>query len=514
MRKTIFLTVWSLSVKPSGMNRSIFKQAQQFLKHGYNPVILTMDFSLDYRQIERELKAYGFIPDDVPVLNVYDYYREKFNEQSMSSVQKAYYENSIKKFEEGYWVEDDGDTARYFVNGVYTKYKRWDKNGQLMIVDEFDDNRVRISRREFHPEGFLARETLYHPANNKRNQERYFTRSGFCYLTIWYNNETDRQQSAFLFDPAYSKAMVFPAVKQLQTKWIHELVKLEAVKPIIIAEQPSTVDRVSNIEGDEASRIYMRHTSHVESFEPLVMAKDADMLLRVMPKGYPIVVTTHAQRRHLEQHIGDRENIFVMPDYFESTAVDVARDMKKFVSVSSYDASHCTSELIEAFAQVVEKEPAATLELYGKLTKARKDAMNKQIAKLNLKDAVKVHGYKLNIDEVLASGVANVIVSQTDGQASSIGEAFANGTPVIAYDVAFGAAEAIKDGQAGFLVEAHNVDALAQAMMAMFDEEKAKEMGVIAKKEAEARYTAETYSKNWLALLDHIEEHMPREPLI
>lgn len=514
MRKTIFLTMWNLSIKPSGMNRSVFKQAKQFLKHGYQPVILTMDFSFDYPQITRELKAFGFIPDAVPVLNVYDYYAEKFNEKSMSAVQKAYYENSITKFEEGYWVEDDGDTARYFVNGVYTKYKRWDKNGQLMIVDEFDDNRVRTSRREFHPDGYLARETLYHPANNKRNQERYFTHSGFCYLTIWYNNETDRQQSVFLFDPSYSKAMVFPSMKQLQTAWIDELVNLEAVKPIIIAEQPSTVERVSNLEHDNASRIYMRHTSHVESFEPLVMEKDAAILLQVMPKGYPIVVTTEAQRRHLEQTIGDRENVFVMPDYFESTEPDVVRDMKKFVSVSSYDAGHATSELIEAFKAVVDKDPEAKLALYGKLTKQRKEAMNKQIAKLKLKDAVTVHGYQLNIDEVLAGAVANVIVSESDGQSSSIGEAFANGTPVIAYNVAFGAAEAITDGENGLLVDAHNVEALAEAMIDMLDEDKAKKMGAAAKQQAEARYTAELYSKNWLALLDHIEAYTPKAPLI
>ena len=80
--------------------------------------------------------------------------------------------------------------------------------------------------------------------------------------------------------------------------------------------------------------------------------------------------------------------------------------------------------------------------------------------------------------------------------------------------MAFGAAEAITDGENGLLVDAHNVEALAEAMIDMLDEEKAKKMGAAAKQQAEARYTAELYSKNWLALLDHIEAYTPKAPLI
>lgn len=512
MKKTIFLTVWNISTKPSAINRAVFKQANTFVKNGYNPVILTFDFSFDYPQIERELHALGMLDDRVPILNVYDYYREKYNEQSMSAEQKAYYENSIKKFEEGYWVEDDGSTARYFVNGVYTKYKRWDSKGKLMIVDEFDDNRVRTSRREFHPEGFLARETLYHPANNKRNQERYFTRSGFCYLTIWYNNETDRQQSVFLFDPAFSKAEVFPMLKQMQTYWIEDLVKTEVVNPIILAQQPSTVDRVHLIEKTDAYRIYMRHTSHLNADGEL--AKDTEALFDVMPKGYPIVVTTALQKRHLEKHIGDRENVFVMPDYFESIAQDVERKPHHFVSISSYDDHHPTDHIIEAFKHVVDKVPTATLDLYGKLTKPLKAAMNKQIKKLKLEKNVKVNGYNLAIDQVLAGAVANVIVSQTEGQGSSIGEAFSNGTPVIAYDVPFGAQEAINEHN-GVLVENGNVEQLAEAMIDLATHpEKAQAMSIAAKAYADEHLSKKVYLNNWLALLNNIEKYTPREPLI
>ena len=59
MKKTIFLTVWNISTKPSAINRSVFKQANTFVKNGYNPVILTFDYSFDYPQIERELHALG-----------------------------------------------------------------------------------------------------------------------------------------------------------------------------------------------------------------------------------------------------------------------------------------------------------------------------------------------------------------------------------------------------------------------------------------------------------------------
>lgn len=518
MKKTIFLTVWNVTTKPSAMNRSVFKQANTFVKNGYNPVILTFDFIFDYPQIERELHAVGLLDDRVRILNVYDYYREAFNEQSMSAEQKAYYENSIQKFEEGYWVEDDGATARYFINGVYTKYKRWDKNCQLMIVDEFDDNRVRMSRREFHPEGFLARETLYHPANNKRNQERYFTRSGFCYLTIWYNNETDRQQSVFLFDPAFSKAEVFSALRPFHTYWIDQLTKIEAVKPIVIAQKPSAVDRLQLVENDNVSRIFMRHTSHLAVEQPengdVNFAKDVASLLEVIPKGYPIVVTTELQKRHLEKHVGDRGNIFVMPDYFESYATDVSRKTKHFVSISSYDSMHATGQLLDAFKIVLETVPDATLSLYGKLLKPRKEAIMKKMKRLEITKSVSLNQYTLNIDPILAEATAQIVMSKTEGQGASIGEAFANGTPVIAYDVPFGAQEMI-NGQNGVLVEFENVDALAQAMIDLAtNEDKARQMSAAAKAYADEYLSKQRYTDNWLSLLDHIEQYDPKEPLI
>lgn len=39
-------------------------------------------------------------------------------------------------------------------------------------------------------------------------------------------------------------------------------------------------------------------------------------------------------------------------------------------------------------------------------------------------------------------------------------------------------------------------------------------MSEAAKQQAKARYTPDIYSENWLALLDHIDTHTPKEPLI
>lgn len=517
MQKTVFLAAWAMSDEPSGMQRSILKRANAIVSDAYKPVIVTFDFSLNYPQIERRLKAMGLLHESVRIVNVYDEVRSTYDDGPVSTKQKEEYAAHNTKFEKGYWVEDAGHIARYFDNGVYVKFKRWADDGKIDVIDEFDDNRVRIQRKEFHHDGFLARETVYHPANNKRTQEHYYTKDGFCYATVWYNNDTGTQQGTYRFDCKFNTVEHFPHTKAWHIDWFEKFVNLESVRPIIIAEQPSTVDRVLQMERVEADFIFTRHTGHVSEVEPLKYTKDSSFLIDAISKGYPMVASSTSQGEHLRHEIGDRGNIFIVPDYYEALPSNVTRDPYRFVAVAhNRDPKlHDTETLVRAFADVYDAEKRSSLVIYGTMPKAVSKKVNAIISERKLEKAVTFVDYTLAIDDVFAGAAAQVGVCNREGQSVATVGAMANGTPVIAYDCLFGPNEYIQHEKTGFLVAEGDVAALTEAMLRIVQQpEEARTFGEAARAVVAEQLTKQRYEASWHDLLDHVTDYMPRKPLL
>ena len=121
------------------------------------------------------------------------------------------------------------------------------------------------------------------------------------------------------------------------------------------------------------------------------------------------------------------------------------------------------ADLIKAFARVVKCYPHAQLLLGGdgELTK-----FNEMVKHLNLEDKVKFLGWvsgdaKL---ETLKSANSFVLPSYNEGFPMGVLEAMSCNIPVIA-SKAGGIPDAITSGKEGLLVDAGDVDALADAMI-------------------------------------------------
>lgn len=511
MKKTIFVVSAEMNVKPVGIHKAIFDRVRVLNTNDYNPVLLTTDFKKDYKQVERELHATGKLQLDVPILNLYDYYRNKFSSSTISPKAKAHFETNREKFEGDYWVEDGGSHARYFDNGRYVKYKRWDEDGALMIIDYFDENRVRICREEFHPDGYKSKETIYHPSNNKKNQENYYTSDGFCYLTYWFNYTTGGQQRAFLFDPKFPKAIDFKNRAELQSYWLEELCRLEVVRPLMISDGMTISERVVNVDDRLVDKVYVMHSGHLTS--PFTLGsgirKSLQPIISVIPKGFATVVMTEAQREDLHSDIGNRGNIHVIPNSIESLGSDVERDLKKFVMVTRLAADKQVDHVITAMVKVVKQDPEAQLAIYGE--GAERENLQTRIDELKLSEHIQLHHYTDSIDDVYSGALATIVTSQYEGLSRAYQEASINGTATISYDFKYSPAEYIHNDVNGYLIEANSVEQLTEAMMAALENpEHALKLGAAAKAQAEIVFSEESYKRKWLTILDEAIHNSPK----
>lgn len=515
MKKTIFTMTWGLSSELTGMNRVMLRRAKLLSNKKYQSVILTSDYKRDYGRLERELRATGLIHPEVKLINIYEYYRQKFSSKVISTEAREYFEKSRVKFEDNYWVEDGGNYARYFDNGQYVKYKSWDNNGDLKFIDYFDENRVRISRNDFHELGYRSRETLFHPANNKKNQENYYTPDGFCFLTIWYNYETGAQQQVFLFDPKFSQALNFRNRPEFHKYWLDELCGLEAVKPIVITEDLAVADRLAKLDDDKAYKIFMLHNNHLSA--PYTAGsknlKAANKIIEQIPKGYTTVVLTKSQQLDLHSDIGNRGNIFVIPNFVETSSPAVEKRGNVFLIVSKLTAERQIDHAIKAMEIVVKANPNAELEICGNGAELVK--LEKLVKELKLDKHIRFKGYVAAIDPVYASSLATMITSESEGMNYSYQESAINGTPTISYKINYGTSEWIEHDVNGLLVEANQIDELAEAMIQALDNpEHMANLGNAARIQAEEQFTEEIFRDNWLNLIEHTITNSPKINII
>lgn len=118
--------------------------------------------------------------------------------------------------------------------------------------------------------------------------------------------------------------------------------------------------------------------------------------------------------------------------------------------------------LIDALVLVRDQVPGVHLVIAGE--GERRSAIEAKVKSLGLCDVVTLLGHRTDAPQIIKAGDCYVSSSWSEGLGTSILEALACGTPVVACE-AGGAAEMVIPGQTGHLVPARNSTALAGAIV-------------------------------------------------
>ncbi|MEB3365164.1 glycosyltransferase [Lactobacillus sp. R2/2] len=122
-------------------------------------------------------------------------------------------------------------------------------------------------------------------------------------------------------------------------------------------------------------------------------------------------------------------------------------------------------DAIKAFNQAYQKNDSLTLDIYGygdgNDNFKEEKMLKKLVQDLGLEDVIHFMGYTQDMDSVYDNAQLSVLSSRYEGAPLSIVEAQSHGVPVIAYDINYGPADLIADGQSGFIVPSGHIDELA-----------------------------------------------------
>jgi glycosyltransferase involved in cell wall biosynthesis len=200
--------------------------------------------------------------------------------------------------------------------------------------------------------------------------------------------------------------------------------------------------------------------------------------------------------------------ISVIPNGVDLTAFPVfprvGKGPVRAVSVARLAAVKDPVTLLQAARRVLDREPDFRLDLVG--DGPLRSEVEQTIVKLRLGDRVYLHGHVDDVRGVLNEASFFVLASTSEGVSLTLLEAMAAGLPVVATRVG-GNPEVVGHGETGVLVPPGAPDALADAMLWMFRQPRARErMGLLARRRIEDRFqvrrTVEAYEHMYLRAFD------------
>ncbi|WP_026415667.1 glycosyltransferase family 4 protein [Actinomadura oligospora] len=186
-------------------------------------------------------------------------------------------------------------------------------------------------------------------------------------------------------------------------------------------------------------------------------------------------------------------------------ALDVPRsDLSRtqVVSAGRLDGNKGFDMLIQAFAKVVETHPDWTLRIHGDGPEEAR--LRKLILAEHLYNHVFLMGATNSLDDELAKGSVFAMSSKSEGFGMVLLEAMNCGLPVVSFSCPVGPRELVNDGVDGFLVPERDVEALAEGIIRLIEDEGLRRDFSEAALKKAAEYGPDPIADSWEQLFESL----------
>ncbi|CQR46200.1 putative poly(glycerol-phosphate) alpha-glucosyltransferase [Paraliobacillus sp. PM-2] len=498
MRTPIFIFN-SLDLVRGGLTKAVITRANVLSKHFNEVIFLTLKFQPNFNSIVEQLYSTGKLNKNVKVINLFDDVMGNKSKRLKIFGSKAKHKIQERGLDVFTDKRDVTPSYRYYNNGLYIKYKRFDKHNILKFIDYFSEGRHRYRREEFNDSGHLVRTRHMDLNTNKPKLDRYFDPQGKCYLTIWINKE-GQNSTTLLFGKENQQ---FDNHSDFVSKWLADKVSLYR-NPVVISDARSTDNVTATI---NAKKIAVLHNNHYKkpydgsngskhTWEPFF--KNVHLFDRV-------VFLTNEQKEDITTDIGIKSNYVVIPH----AAVDKsnhkdATDYSPYlaISIARYNVQKRLDEAIRAFRYVVDKLPNAEYHIYG--FGEEKSALEKLIKELHLEKNVKLKGFTDDPTKVYQKACCSILTSDFEGFGMVLTESLASGTPVISFNIKYGPRDIIRDGVDGFLIDNKDKQKMADKIIHVMENQTLRQQLASNTQDVLTRFSHEQYVDHWVSLIKEI----------
>lgn len=450
-----------------GLTEAMLQRGRLFKEYvNQDSIIVTFNYSPEFDEIVTSLQARQKLTPGIQVFNVYDFFKGETSTKIHANFCRDIEEENLKHHR----VENKKDSYRYYKEGLYLKYKRFDVEDNLVLIDYFNENRIRTCREEFHKMGYLHKKTYMDFMHNVPRQELYYRNDGTCYMSKWLYKDTEadklRIERIHLFNPKGEVINVFKKQRDLELFFLKTIIGDKTT--FLIGEERGTDPITLEIEMDNVYKIYMTHNIHVRKpyHYSSVLKLGNRPVMNQMSKPEAVVFLTEKQKTDIVKRFGNRTNYFVIPHAIKEGENDLPfeqRDLNKVVMFARYHEQKQLDHAIKAFAKVTDELPNAKLEIFGFGDK--ENELNVLIRSLGMEHSIQLKGFNDNPADTFKKSAVSLLTSEYEGFGLVVLESLRYGCPVISYDLKYGPSDMISNGENGYLVENLNISQLAEKII-------------------------------------------------
>lgn len=489
----------SLNVVRGGLTKAVLTRANTLIKHFDEVIFLTLAFQADYKEIIKELYDSGKLDPRVKVVNFFD--------DTASDVEgelKVGPETSDTK-EEGFYEFLDKDqelpSYRYYKNGKYVKYKRFDNDGKLLFVDYMNETRNRTQRDEYDKEGFLVSSQFMDLNLNTPRLKSYYAKNGECYLSIWMDEKTKKEGRTLLFGENHKE---YSSLYKLFTSWVDNKVKT-IQNPVVFSDSRFSDGLVLGLKTKGLKKVAVLHNNHYASpyNTTAEIKKTWTTFFNGIEKFDRVVFLTHDQKNDVSALFGDLPSYRVIPHAvpeIKAEETKVNYDPHLAVCLARYESQKRLDEAIRAFKYVARKIPDAKLHIYG--FGPQKPKLESLISELGLQENIKLKAFTSNPTLTYQKAACSILTSDYEGFGMIITESMAAGTPVVSYDCKYGPRDIIRDEVDGYVVPKGRQRKLAKRIIAIFNDQALRNKLSDKAVEVKTRFSFSNYEKQWVEIIE------------
>lgn len=487
----------SLNVVRGGLTKAVFTRANTLVQEFGKVYIFTFLYQQNHDEIKNEIYEKGLLDKRVEIINLFEDMKPCKKRKGKNKC--CMKENGLMEFKD---QKQTLPSYRYYNNGVYEKYKRFEENGQLLFIDYMSEGRHRTKREEYDQKGLLKRIRHMDLNLNKPAMDRYLDLSGDCYISIWNNPKTGKPGRVALF----GENKEFDSLSELQTFWIEQ--KINKMKQPVIMTDNRSLDNLSlNVNHRNLKRIAVVHNNHFEApFDTTsTIRSDYQKLFEKINQFSNIVFLTDEQKKDVECEYGKKSNLVVIPHPATQTNNLKEKQFKDSynphlaVTLARYQKQKRLDEAIRAFQLVVKQIPTAEYHIFG--FGKEKESLEKLIAELDLDQNVKLKGFTSNAMYTYKSAACSILTSDYEGFGMVLTESLAAGTPAVTYDGKYGPRDIVRDNIDGYIVKKGDQAELASKIIKLMNDNKLRNDFSKNAVGVTERFSVENYKKDWISLL-------------
>lgn len=533
--RNVFMTFVGFGLTVSTTVKAVFNRANLLSKNGYKNITLLNidtfknenifeDFK-NFKYRESLFKDKGHLNKSIRIINMFDY----FSVKNTVNFAEKYYSTDYLKIAENLSGKIDLLDAklklkdRFFIHDRYIIERRVTKDeqvifryyekvqirqeitslynlGKLVFIKNFSVPKdITPIKSETYINNSLVVETFYGDELVK-----LYTPDGFNYCSI---TPVDGELLFYLNDRNSSSPYTM-SHKEFYEHFIMKICLESSQKPFLINDCSGKKPSIADIPSELTYKISNIHCNHHEN--PFGYGSEIKTLGALENLGDldELVFLSESQQNDFEKefHYERVHNIpyFLPDDALKRTHFDKSEVKNNKISVfSKMEPGKNIGDIIQAFKNVVEAKPDATLEIYGKNLKTKEHKrLMKLVEECNIQGNVTFRDDYFDKYREMADSLATVITSKSEGLDPVLLESMANGTPVISYDTNYGPSDIIEDDVDGCIVPAGNISQLSEKMLNLLnDPVTAIEMGQTARKKIIKNYSEKKAFERWDDLL-------------